>query len=240
MTQRKFEIRLIASLLSLLGYVCSFAQDVETTPREKTSVTMSLPHASQGSYIYGGIGWAEIGSWAYEDWYIGSPNRGFDWQMGYEWIPKRIIGVGALYAGYVGKGSEEIYRSVAKNTLLINYLAPQFVVRWCPNTSVLSIKNTRGMFSMTGSAGLGLGMESQHIRSHNGGYAYSHTKAALGWNVSVKFEIQLSRKVKLYGMISYLDSYIKRPKDDPYYIKERIIGGWNMYSLSVGVTYCLK
>lgn len=27
---------------------------------------------------------------------------------------------------------------------------------------------------------------------------------------------------------------MKRPKDDTYYIKERIIGGWNMFALSAG------
>lgn len=239
MNHRKFELRLILSLVLLLGHVCSYAQDMETTPKEDNSVTLPLPHASQGSYVYGGIGWAELDSWVYEDWYIGSPNKGVDWQIGYEWIPKRMIGVGAVYYGYVGKGSEDIYGIVAKNRLLINYLAPQFVVRLCPGASVLSLNDFRSVFSLTGSAGLGLGLESQHISSDNGSYAYRHTKAALGWNVSVKLEVKLSKKVKIYGMISYLDSYIKRPKDDPYYIKERIVGGWNMYSLSAGVTYCL-
>lgn len=235
----QFEIRLIVSLLLLLGYVCSYAYDIETTPKEEATVIKTPSHASRGSYVYGGIGWAELDSWVYKDWYIGKPEKGLDWQLGYEWIPKRTIGAGAIYYGYAGKGSEEIYGSLTKNTLLINYLAPQFVARFCSKYSVLALKGTQGMVCLTGSAGLGLGLESQHINSDNGGYSYRHTKAGLGWNVSVKIELKISRKISLYAMLTYLDSYMKRPKDDPYYIKERIVGGWNMYALSAGVTYCL-
>ena len=197
-------------------------------------------HTSQGSYIYGGIGWAELASRVYEDWYIGTPRRGVDWHFGYEWIPKRVVGMGAIYYGYAGSGSDTNYGSVAKNTLLINYVAPQLVVRFCPNSSILGFKGSKGIFSLTGSAGLGLGMESQFIRNKDVGYSSRHTKAALGWNVAVKGEFKIAERIRLHAMLLYVDSYIQRPKDDPYYIKERIIGGWNLYSISAGVTYIPK
>lgn len=237
--KRQIEIKLIFPLIFLLGYVCSFAQGV-ATPEKEEPRNPANPHASRGSYIYGGVGWAELASRVYEDWYIGTPRRGVDWRLGYEWIPKRVVGMGALYYGYAGSGSEAIYGSVAKNTLLINYIAPQFVARFCPNASILGLKGSKGIFSLTGSAGLGLGMESQFIRSDDGGHSYRHTKAALGWNVSVKGEFKITERIRLHAMLSYVDSYIMRPKDDPYYIKERIIGGWNLYSISIGVTYSLK
>lgn len=161
-----------------------------------------------------------------------------NWQIGYEWVPKRIIGIGAFYSGYAGSGKELIYGSTAKNTLLTNYIAPQAIARFCFGSSMGEASGNRATFSLSASAGLGLGTESQFIRNNGYGCSRNQSKAGVGWNLSVRGELFLTKGIGLYAMLCYIDSYMSRPNDDPYYIKERIIGDWDMYSVSAGIMYC--
>lgn len=54
----------------------------------------------------------------------GHPKRGFDWQVGYEWVSKKGIGVGLLYSGYASS-----YFYYYDSNILLTYVAPQFVLK---------------------------------------------------------------------------------------------------------------
>lgn len=55
----------------------------------------------------------------------GNPKNGLDWQIGYEWISKRGLGIGLMYSGY--KSSFDWYND--KCNVSLTYIGPEFVLK---------------------------------------------------------------------------------------------------------------
>lgn len=178
-----------------------------------------------------GIGYGEIPSYIVEQVYWGNPNKGLDWQIGYEWLSQHgnhQIGVGALYSGYYASGSEIYLNCEITNDFYFNYIAPQFIYNYEWKNSI---------WSMALNVGAGIGIETQNIRGNSLANSSSEMKVGVGVNASCRPELKISPKIKLFLSFGYIRSFMTKTKNDHYYINERIIGNWDKISVSIGIKY---
>lgn len=208
------------------SYKESFNDDDEENEddEEKNNVKMLWAHRNQGNFVYVGTGYGYIGSEIIHDWPKGNPNNGFEWQVGYEWISKNKIGIGAFYSGYMSTA-----RSYYRYTILLNYIAPQFVVK---------IGAERSKWSFAAGIGAGLSNEYEILkdpRSSDWSGSASRSKCGLGINASLRVEFAPSEQFRIYAMLSRITCFISQKDLDRY--SDKKIGGFDRLSIAIGVMH---
>ncbi len=145
--------------------------------------------------LYANLGYAFITS----NYYLprgatGNPKNGLDWQLGYDWVSWKGMGVGLMYTGY--KSSFNL--PVAKINVGLTYVAPQFVMKQeVPGKSwIFEGKFGLGYFSYRESA---MGM--------------SVTETGVGYNFQIGAEYLINNHIGMGANFGYIGGILPDQDD---------------------------
>ncbi len=197
-----------------------------------TAFAMNAQNDFSGHTVYANGGASLITTEFDESWTYGESRIGGNWQVGYEWISAKNIGVGLMYDGYLSKGTIIAPSGEFKESFTLHYIAPQFAGR-------ITLKSEK--WNLNYSAGLGLTVFADRLRQKQAksfkpiGANYDY---GIGINVSLSVEYHITQKIGATAGLSLINSYIKQE-----YLGENLvnndsgISGIGRINIDLGLRY---
>lgn len=178
-------------------------------PSDKQDTTQPMPY--QGHYITAALGGGPYSAIGYKTsdrtenpWIERNPNNGIGWKVDYYWLPSHAhrktvtFGVGLQYAGAHSHGKDKIviddFLYNSPQSLTINYIAPQCVMKIIPKRSNVWSFNVR--------VGVGLGHSAfsgkiSRIPQGDNKQSFSNSKYGFGQHLGLGVEARVSRHFSL-------------------------------------------
>ena len=205
---RRLKLMLLTSLFLCGSVQCAFAGADGGSQSSVTGVGKA-EHT-----VYANLGFSLMTSKFYIPYGSeGHPKRGFDWQVGYEWVSKKGIGVGLLYSGYASS-----YFYYYDSNILLTYVAPQFV-----------LKQHIGRWTIEEKLGLGYFRYNESIDIDEA------SLSGLGYNFLFGAEYRFSKSWGIGANIGYIGSSL--PEQESVELDESEHSGIGRMHFDVGVRF---